>query len=168
MPTQHFSTIPRLLLAVAGTLALIFLADQLEEIGERVPLVFVSLWIGTAALVSIMFISCARQSVALAPASWWCSTLRRSALILLPLALTPCLEMKRSGYDHALWLIDGALVISLCSVPYFTMLAKSIVGATSAFSKIPKWSVWKPANRCPWIRWRNRTSAIRKCGVRNS
>ena len=59
----------------------------------------------------------------------WLSTLRLIGISLLPLASVPLLELQRSGYDPALWLMNGILVVSLCSVPYFWLLARSIFGA---------------------------------------
>ena len=129
-----------LLAAVLGTVGLVLLACQIEEIGERIPLMFVSLWVGSATIAGLVF---SPGAVALPPAApplepfaaggvtvqqLWALELRRTCAWLLPLTPAPLLEIHRSGYDPALWLINGALVVPACSVPYFRLLGGSVVG----------------------------------------
>jgi len=47
---------------------------------------------------------------------------------LLPLTLVPLLERRGVGNDPAVWLLDCALFISVCCVPYFTLVARTVVG----------------------------------------
>jgi hypothetical protein len=57
--------------------------------------------------------------------------MRVAALCLLPLALVPLLERHGVGDDPAVWLLDCALFISICSVPYFTLVAGTVVGGAA-------------------------------------
>ena len=47
---------------------------------------------------------------------------------LLPFTLVPLLEFAGVHYDPAVWLLDCALLIALCTAPYFTLLARSVLG----------------------------------------
>jgi len=140
----------RILLAGAGTLGVILLANQTEEIGERIPFVFLALSAGSATMAALVFVPSAPNPAVPAPQTTarrplWAHKLRLTFIGLLPLAVVPLLEIRRSGYDPALWLIDGALVITLCSVPYFTLLARSVVGGV-ALSVAAPWLLWVPVS----------------------
>ena len=120
----------------AATIALVLAADRVHEIGERIPYVILSLWFGSATIAALIFSSaCTRDRSGSAPPAGsriWAGKMRRMSWSLLPLTAVPLLEIRHSGYDPALWLIDGILIVSICSVPYFFLLARSIVGAARA------------------------------------
>ncbi len=125
----------RLRLVVTGlaTLALVLYARHWETIGGRVPMVFVALWFGSATMVALVFspylFRAPREPTTPEPASLsWPGRLRRSAVALLPLALVPLLERASVHNDPAIWLLDGALAIALFTVPYFTLVARSVLG----------------------------------------
>jgi hypothetical protein len=121
----------RLIIAALATLGLVLWAHQLPTIGGRVPMVFVALWCGSAALVALIFstegatprLPGATPS-GLTPQELWRYKLRAAVCCLLPFSLIPLLERRGVGNDPAVWLLDAALFISLCSVPYFTLLAR--------------------------------------------
>jgi hypothetical protein len=58
----------------------------------------------------------------------WRRTMGIAAASLLPFTLVPLLERRGVGNDPAVWLLDAALFISLCTVPYFTLVARSVIG----------------------------------------
>jgi hypothetical protein len=125
----------RILLAAIVTLGLILWAHQLPTIGGRVPMVFVALWFGSAAIVAQIF---AMEGFhpqlpwtlpGDRPASGlWRYKMRVTVCCLLPFALIPLLERRGVGNDPAVWLLDCALWISICTVPYFTLVARTVVG----------------------------------------
>ena len=117
------------------TLGLILWAHQLPTIGGRVPMVFVALWFGSAAMVALIF-SMQENNPSfrktergeLTREELWRLKLRIAALWLSPFALVPLLESRGVGNDPAVWLLDSALFISICTVPYFTLVARTTVG----------------------------------------
>jgi hypothetical protein len=140
----------RLLLAGVGTAALVLLASRAESIGERIPFVFLALWAGSATMVGLVFSPVGPDLAGHAPQDaarrlLWARKLRLAAVSLLPFTLVPLLEVGRSGHDPALWLMDGALVITLCSVPYFTLLTRGVVGGVALSIALPS-LLWVPAS----------------------
>ncbi|MEP6493315.1 MAG: hypothetical protein ABJF01_11595 [bacterium] len=117
------------------TIGLILWAHQLPTIGGRVPMVFVAFWFGSATMVALIFSTegvnpsfgkplpreVTRQGE-------WRYKMRMTAFCLLPFTLVPLLERRGVGNDPAVWLLDSALLISICTVPYFTLLARTVVG----------------------------------------
>ena len=131
-PTYRYRSprMGRILAAGLVTLGLVLWAHQLRTIGGRVPMVFVGLWFGSAAIVALVF---SREGVAtgplpVTPEHLWRDKIRLAFLCLLPLTLVPLLERAGVADDPAVWLLDGALVISLCTVPYFTLVARTAFG----------------------------------------
>ncbi len=123
----------RLLLAGLLTVAMVLGAHQWRTIGGRVPMVFVGLWFGSSIMVALVFSP--RLFRAEHPPTpgrtdpgEWRASVRLAGVALLPLALVPLLELHGVGNDLAIWLLDCALVISLLTVPYFTLLARSVLG----------------------------------------
>ena len=112
------------------TLGLVLWAHQLRTIGGRVPMVFVALWFGSTAMVALIFSMApvAHEPLPLAREPLWRHKLRLALLCLTPLALVPFLERAGVANDPAVWLLDGALVVALCTVPYFTLVARSAFG----------------------------------------
>jgi hypothetical protein len=98
-------------------------------------MVFVALWFGSATMVALVF-----SADGLNPQGWgaqpravtrqdlWRYKMRMTVLCLLPLILVPLLERRGVGDDPAVWLLDCALLISVCSVPYFTLVARTAIG----------------------------------------
>ncbi|MEO8360238.1 MAG: hypothetical protein ABI672_09435 [Vicinamibacteria bacterium] len=123
----------RLRWAALLTVAMILAARQWRTIGGRVPMVFVGLWFGSATMVALVFspkllrADHPRPAPPAEPAQWRASV-RLAGASLLPLALVPLLERHGVQNDPAVWLLDCALVISLLTVPYFTLLARSVLG----------------------------------------
>jgi hypothetical protein len=123
-------------ITAVSTLGLVLLAGQVQEIGERIPYVLLSAWLGSAMLAALIFSSgcvvphssATAQNVD-ARQRMWTYKMRAIGVSLLPLAFVPLLELRRSGYDPALWLMNGVLIFSICSVPYYWLLARSITGA---------------------------------------
>jgi hypothetical protein len=121
---------------VAGvvTVGMVFGAHQWRTIGGRVPMVFVGLWFGSATMVALVFspnlLRARRVNAALTSAgeAAWNERMRVAAVALLPFALVPLLEFAGVHNDPAVWLLDCALLIALCTVPYFTLLASSVLG----------------------------------------
>lgn len=124
----------RLLATGLITLGLVLGAHQWQTIGGRVPMVFVALWFGSATMVALVFSPDLVRApppgvVTLDPqALGWTAKLRLSGLAVLPLAVVPLLERRGVHNDPAVWLLDCALLIALCTVPYFTLLARSVLG----------------------------------------
>jgi hypothetical protein len=125
----------RLRLVVTGlvTIALVLYARHWQTIGGRVPMVFVALWFGSATMVAMVFSphlfrAPRRPSTPESDLLDWPDRLRWSFFALLPLTLVPVLERAGVHNDTAIWLLDGALVIALCTVPYFTLVARSVLG----------------------------------------
>jgi len=120
---------------LVSTIGLVLLADRVHEIGERIPFVLLAMWSGSAAIAALVFLEALRPGPAgVAPGSIICSSswaykMRRIGVSLLPLAFVPLLEIWHSGYDPALLLMNGVLVVSLCSVPFWWLLARSLIGA---------------------------------------
>ena len=116
------------------TVGLVLWARHWPTIGGRVPMVFVALWFGAATMVALMFSRHLFRTPPSAPTAvesgtlGWPGRMRVSAVALLPLALIPLLERAGVHNDPAVWLLDCALVIALCTVPYFTLLARSVLG----------------------------------------
>jgi hypothetical protein len=125
----------RIVAAGIVTLGLVFWAHQLPTIGGRVPMVFVALWFGSTAMVALIF---ATEGVS--PRLWgtrprdvtrqglWRYKMRVAAVSLLPLTLVPLLERRGVGNDPAIWLLDCALLIAICTAPYFTSVARTAFG----------------------------------------
>ncbi len=130
------SPVPRTRLVVAGlvTVGMVLGAHQWQTIGGRVPMVFVALWFGSATMVALVFspnlLRARRVDAALTRAgeAAWNERMREAGVALLPLALVPLLEFAGVHNDPAVWLLDCALVIAICTVPYFTLLARSVLG----------------------------------------
>jgi hypothetical protein len=120
----------KILAAGLVTLGLVLGAHQFRTIGGRVPMVFVALWFGSAAIVALVFSVklASRQLPSVAREQLWVSSIRMALLCLLPLTLVPLLERAGVANDPAVWLLDSALVISLCTVPYFTLVARTAFG----------------------------------------
>ncbi len=124
----------RLVVTGAATVGMVLGAHQWRTIGGRVPMVFVALWFGSATIVALVFspnLLRARPvhpALATVGATAWNERIRVAGVALLPLALVPLLEIAGVHNDPAVWLLDGALVIALCTVPYFTLLARSVLG----------------------------------------
>ncbi len=120
---------------LVGTIGLALLADQVREIGERIPYVLLSMWVGSATIAALIFSadleprSPAPERMVVADWQKWVCTMRRISVGVVPLALVPLLECRRAGFDPALLLMNGVLVVSLCSVPFWWLLARSIAGA---------------------------------------
>ena len=112
------------------TLGLVLWAHQLRTIGGRVPMVFVALWFGSAAMVAMVFSMApgANEPLPVTREHLWRDKFRLALLCLLPLTLVPLLERAGVANDSAVWLLDSALVISLCTVPYFTLVAHTAFG----------------------------------------
>jgi hypothetical protein len=116
------------------TVGLVLCARRWQTVGGRVPMVFVALWFGAATMVALVFSHNLLRAphpgpTAVGPGTLgWPGRMRVSAVALLPLALTPLLERAGVHGDPAVWLLDCALVIALCTVPYFTLLARSVLG----------------------------------------
>ncbi len=124
-----------IVVALVCTIGLAFLADRVQEIGERIPFVLLSMWAGSATITALIFSAgLGPQSLASAqvtttgPQSWTYKMCLIGAS-LLPLVFVPLLELRHSGHDSALWLMNGILIVSFCSVPFFWLLARSIIGA---------------------------------------
>lgn len=125
----------RIVSAGVITIGLILWAHQLPTIGGRVPMVFVALWFGSATIVALVFMVEAFDPDTPEPSPrdaarerLWRDRMRLAILCLLPLTLVPLLERRGVGNDPAVWLLDCALVVSLCSVPWFTLVAGSVLG----------------------------------------
>ncbi|MEP6573620.1 MAG: hypothetical protein ABJD11_13025 [Gemmatimonadota bacterium] len=125
----------RIIVAALSTSGLILWAHQLPTIGGRVPMVFVAFWFGSAAIVALIFsMEGGNPSLGeLLPREItrqreWRYKMRLTALCLFPLTLVPLLESHGVGNDPAVWLLDSAPFISMCTVPYFTLLARTAVG----------------------------------------
>jgi hypothetical protein len=125
----------RIVTAGIITCGLVLWSHQLPTIGGRVPMVFVALWFGSATIVALVFSKGVLnppwqgfRPAGITPIDLWRSKMRMAALCLLPLTLVPLLEWRGVGGDPAIWLLDAALFISICSVPYFTMVAGTVVG----------------------------------------
>lgn len=125
----------RIAMATLVTLILILWAHQLPTIGGRVPMVFVALWFGSATMVAMIFSMkdvnpSSGQSLPHPVArQWlWRHKLRMAGFCLLPLTLVPLLETRGVANDPAVWLLDSALLISLFTVPYFTLVARTFAG----------------------------------------
>jgi len=98
--------------------------------------VLLSVWAGSALLIAFIFSdqriawrSAASAQSGVRGSKAWADKMYVTFAALLPLTFTPLLEMRHSGHDPALWLMNGILIISVCSVPYFRLRAQGIVGA---------------------------------------
>jgi hypothetical protein len=125
----------RIITAGIVTVGLVLWVHQVPTIGGRVPLVFVALWFGSATMVAMVFSMegfnprfLKAQPRDGTPQDLWRYKMWITALCLLPLTVVPLLERHGVGDDRAVWLLDCALFISVCSVPYFTLLARTVVG----------------------------------------
>jgi hypothetical protein len=127
-------------IAIAGliTLGLILWAHQLATIGGRVPMVFVALWFGSATMVALVFMMDDAQFShhssrlpARARSELWRHKMRFAAYALLPFALVPLIERSGVPNDPAVWLLDAALFMSLATVPYFTLVARTVLGGVA-------------------------------------
>lgn len=124
------SQLAKILAAGVVTLGLVLWAHQLHTIGGRVPMVFVALWFGSTAMVALVFsmASVANEPLPVTREHLWRDKIRLACLCLLPLTLVPLLERAGVANDSAVWLLNGALVIPLCTVPYFTLVAQTAFG----------------------------------------
>jgi hypothetical protein len=120
----------KILAAGVATLGLVLWAHQFRTIGGRVPMVFVALWFGSTAMVALVFSMApvANDPLPVTREHLWRDKIRLALVCLLPLTLVPLLERAGVANDPAVWLLDGALVISLCTVPYFTLVAHTAFG----------------------------------------
>jgi len=125
----------RIITAGIVTVGLVLWAHQLPTIGGRVPMVFVALWFGSATIVALVFSTegfdpemLGAQPRHVTRRHLWRQKMGMAVLCLLPLTLVPLLERRGVGNDPAVWLLDCALFISICSVPYFTLVARTAVG----------------------------------------
>ena len=100
-------------------------------------MVFVALWFGSASMVALIF-SMDDSNLVLGGVAQgdinrehlWRRKLRTSVFCLLPLTLVPLLESRGVGNDPAVWQLDCALLISIFTAPYFTLVAKGAFGGT--------------------------------------
>jgi hypothetical protein len=127
--------VKRVVIAGILTVGLVLWAHQLHGIGARVPMVFVALWFGSTAMVALVFAieggelqSAESRNHDSGREQLWRGKLRLTLLCLLPLVLVPLLETRGVGNDPAIWLLDCALFISMCCVPYFIGVARSVLG----------------------------------------
>jgi hypothetical protein len=124
----------RLVVAGVVTVGMVLGAHQWRTIGGRVPMVFVALWFGSATIVALVFspnlLRARRVDAAITRVgeAAWNERIRVAGIALLPLALVPLLEFAGVHDDPAVWLLDCALLIAVCTVPYFTLLARSVLG----------------------------------------
>lgn len=123
---------------ISCTICLVLLADRTEQIGERIPQILLSVWAGSATLIALVFsdrriawCSSAPAQNAVTGSKAWADKMRLIGVALLPLTFVPLLEIRHSGYDPALWLMNGILIVSVCSVPYFWLLARGVIGAVA-------------------------------------
>jgi len=138
LPDRSMPPLPvlrtRLLVAGVVTVGMVLGAHQWRTIGGRVPMVFVALWFGSATIVALVFsphllrARRVRTAITRAGEAAWNERIRVAGIALLPLALVPLLEFTGVHYDPAVWLLDCALLIAICTVPYFTLLARSVLG----------------------------------------
>ncbi|HEY4320730.1 MAG TPA: hypothetical protein VGM77_06060 [Gemmatimonadales bacterium] len=132
--SKESRALKRLLAAGVITIALVLGAHQWRTIGGRVPMVFVALWFGSATMVALVFspdlirAPAVPRAVPGVAAELWRAKMTEAVCALLPLTLIPLLERHGVNNDPAVWLLDCALIISLCTVPYFTLLARSVLG----------------------------------------
>lgn len=98
-------------------------------------MVFVALWFGSATMVALVFSMAGfnpqfggAQPRDVTRQYLWRYKMGMTVLCLLPLTLVPLLERHGVGDDPAVWLLDCALFISICSVPYFTLVTRTVVG----------------------------------------
>ncbi len=101
-------------------------------------MVFVALWFGSATIVAFIFamegtnpLFWGVQPHGVTQQHLWEYKMRVTISSLAPLALVPLLESHGVGNDPAVWLLDCALFISVCSVPYFTLVARTVVGGVA-------------------------------------
>ncbi|MEO8032732.1 MAG: hypothetical protein ABJC74_11395 [Gemmatimonadota bacterium] len=125
----------RIVTAALIAFGLILWAHQLPTIGGRVPLVFVGFWFGSTVIVAlIVSIEAVNPSIGEVMRRRaerqveWRDKMRMTALCLLPFMLVPLLERRGVGNDPAVWLQDAAPLIAICTVPFFTLVARSVVG----------------------------------------
>ena len=92
----------RIVFVEIATIGLVLWAHQSPEIGARVPMVFVALWLGSATIVALIFSIegfnprfGAVQPTDAARQSLWRYKMRVTILSLLPLTLVPLLESTR-------------------------------------------------------------------------
>ncbi len=100
-------------------------------------MVFVIFWFGSATIVALIFSMEGANRLFGNTAAHdvtrrclWRARMRTTAYCLLPLTLVPLLESRGVGNDPAVWLLDSALLISVCTVPYFTLVARTVLGGT--------------------------------------
>ncbi|MCO6454969.1 MAG: hypothetical protein J5I93_06690, partial [Pirellulaceae bacterium] len=120
---------------IVATFGLALLADQVQEIGVRIPYILLLMWTGSAIIAALIFseglrphYSASTQATEI-DSQTWAYKMRRIGMGVLPLALVPLLEFRRTGHDPALLLMHGVLIVSICSVPVWWLLARSIIGA---------------------------------------
>lgn len=88
----------QVLLAGTGTLVVILLVGRTEEIGERIPFLFLALSAGSATMAALVFLRTSTVPLppGTTPEQGWAHKMRLTSLGLLPLTLVPLLEMRRS------------------------------------------------------------------------
>jgi len=124
----------RIVAAGLVTIGLVLWAHQVPTIGGRVPMVFVALWFGSSTIVAMVVSTDGARPQPTAPPrdhtrrALWRHTMRMAVLWLLPLTLIPLLEIRGVGGDPAVWLLDAAMFIAICTVPYFTLVARTVIG----------------------------------------
>lgn len=124
---------PAMLIAIGATLVLVLLTDQIGDIGRRIPYVFLVLWFGSATIVALVFVpqggGNGEQADAPVVDRDWKNRMVVAGLALVPLAPVPLLEIQRTNHDPMVWLMEIALLISLCSTPFFSVASRSVISA---------------------------------------
>lgn len=127
--------VSRILVALVATFALVLLASRMEQIGERIPATFLAVWFGSALIVALVFLPSPVDDGGEVPdlnrRELWFANMRVVMIAVLPLAVVPIFELRRSGWDPMIWLMEAALVISLCSAPFFAQLTQTVVGTVA-------------------------------------
>ena len=128
----------RIIIAGIVTLGLVLWAHQQPTIGGRVPMVFVALWFGSTTMVALVFGMKDDEPLFrgalpgdVTRRDLWRYKMRVAVCSLLPLSLVPLLERHGVGNDPAVWLLDAALFIAISTVPYFTLVTRTVVGGVA-------------------------------------
>ena len=121
----------RVITAGVITVGLILSAHELATIGGRLPMVFVALWFGSTTMVAMIFASNDRTPGSASREHYWRQKMRTTLVCLAPFTLVPLLESHGVGNDPAVWLLDCALYIAVCTVPYFTLVGRTVVGGVA-------------------------------------
>lgn len=119
-------------MAIVTTLVLVLAANQIGDIGGRIPYVFLVLWFGSATIVALVFVPRKTDTDGRdtqVECGGWRVRIGIAAAALAPLMLVPLLEIRRTGHDPMIWLMEMALVISICSTPYFALVSGKVLSA---------------------------------------